>query len=90
MRHARLIAGSSVFSLVCVASLLGGCSAAEEQRAGIVTNPTPELVTLQSRESDVTNTTTAVFDTNLRAARNDIGKLFLTDRPSRLVPEPVR
>ena len=73
-------------------AFLGGCqtSAQQAQRNEIVLNPTPELGTLQSRETDVTNTTTVVFDTNLRSFRSDIGRLFLTDRPSRLTPEPVR
>lgn len=101
MRSDRSTSSSVVSGFVCLAALVtggaavgltSGCSnsAQQEQRNEIVLNPTPELGTLQSREVDVTNTTTVVFDTNLRSFRSDVGRLFLTDRPSRLTPEPVR
>jgi hypothetical protein len=96
MRSARSTNSSIVSGFVCLAALAtmglaSGCnSAQQQQRNEIVLDPTPELGTLQSREVDVTNTTTVVFDTNWRSFRSDVGRLFLTDRPSRLTPEPVR
>lgn len=87
---AVFIAALAAYSVAM--GLLSGCntSGQQAQRNEIVLNPTPELGTLQSREVDVTNTTTVVFDTNWRAFRSDVGRLLLTDRPSRLAPEPVR
>ncbi len=100
MRSARSTTSSVVSGVICLAALatcgvamgfLSGCKSPQQaQRDEIVLDPTPELGTLQSRETDVTNTTTVVFDTNWRAFRSDVGRLFLTDRPSRLTPEPVR
>lgn len=86
MRNAR----TTILCSLAALALLSGCSKQDSQRFSTVLDPSPELGTLNAREDDVINTTTVVFDTNWRAFRSDVGRLFLTDRPSRLTPEPVR
>jgi uncharacterized lipoprotein YajG len=86
LRNAR----TTILCSLAALALLSGCSKQDSQRFATVLDPTPELGTLNAREDDVINTTTGVFDTNWRAFRSDVGRLFLTDRPSRLTPEPVR
>ncbi|MCA3003821.1 MAG: hypothetical protein LW650_11435 [Planctomycetaceae bacterium] len=79
--------------LVASATLFaGGCetSAQRAQLNEVRGNPTPELVTLHQRQDDVDNALTTTFDTNLRALPQDLGRMWLLDRPSRLTPDPIR
>lgn len=76
------------------AALLGGCTTfgvdGDTARARkIRSNPTPELVTLHQREVDVANAMALTNDENGRMARQDWGRLWLMDRPSRLAREPI-
>jgi len=51
--------------------------------------PTPELVTLYQTEDDVKNVIAVMKNDNLKMMRQDAGRAFFTDRPSRLTREPV-
>lgn len=80
-----------VLSLVGICAL-SGCSSSNKLDAKakeLRGNPSPEVTTLYQRQSDVDNALTVTFDENLRMAKEDWGRVWLTDRPSRLTPEPV-
>ena len=78
-------------ALAGVAVVVGGCagpnseSKAQELRA----NATPELDTLSQRRTDMNNETAVTFDENGRMFNEDLQRLMLFDRPSRLTPNPV-
>ncbi|HYE02091.1 MAG TPA: hypothetical protein VD963_02530 [Phycisphaerales bacterium] len=85
-----LRAGLAVATLLAAMPLLGGCYYwSNERDAQYRANPTPELITLYQRRVDVRNALTVTFDENLRMARQDLGRAFYTDRPSRLTREPI-
>ena len=86
----RKLAFVGVSALVVGAALIGGCSDASVQRADVIFNPSPNIGTMYEREDDVINASTHAFDTNWRSFRSDLGRAFLTDRPSRLNWEPMR
>lgn len=71
--------------------LLSGCSsnALDRKASEIRANPSPELKTLYQRESDIDNRLTLTIDENLRMVKQDLGRVFLLERPSRLTWEPV-
>jgi hypothetical protein len=78
---------SLTLALLGVATLaLGGCSS---QDSKVRNNLYPELTTLQERPIEWDNRATLAVDTNLRAANNDLTRLLLLDRPSRLTREPM-
>jgi hypothetical protein len=70
---------------------LTGCSSSgpSGRDAAVRANPTPELQTLQQRPIEVDNAMTLTFDENLRMAWQDLGRMWLTDRPSRLTRERI-
>lgn len=72
-----ILATGSVLALAALASL-GGCA-----------NLTPELDTLSQRPADIDNRIAITDDTNLRMLNQDLGRMFLLDRPTRLTPGPV-
>jgi len=87
----------SRLNVVSVAALcligLAGCRAsdpAREQLSQIRHRPTPELQTLTQTPDEVDNQIAITFATNDRSLKRDLGILFLTDRPSRLSPYPMR
>lgn len=73
--------------------LLGACSSGPpssyERAAQIRDNPTPQLVTLSQREVDLKNDFALMVDENMRMAREDLRRLFLLHRPSRLTRYPI-
>lgn len=75
--------------LLAAPLLLAGCASntAAGRDAEVRSNLTPELQTLSQRPSDVDNKVTLTTDENLRAANEDLGRLMLFDRPSRLTRE---
>jgi len=76
------------FSAACIAggfALLGGCSRADSYRM----NPTPELRTLHQTQDEVDNRIAVTNDTNWRSLNEDLGRLFLLDRPLRLSNRPI-
>ena len=80
---------SLALSVSAAASLLiaGGCQSSKAR--DIRMNPTPELDTLAQREVDVDNALTVTFDENIRMFKQDLGRAFYTDRPSRLTRETI-
>jgi hypothetical protein len=72
--------------------MLVGCSGgdtAASRDAMVRSNPTPDLDTLYQRPVDVDNRLTLTFDENWRMVQEDWGRVWLTDRPSRLTRERV-
>ena len=49
---------------------------------------TPNVDTLTQRPEDIDNAMTVTFDENGRMFWQDLGRMWLTDRPSRLSREP--
>ncbi len=49
----------------------------------------PETMTLAQTPEDVNNQLIATYDENWRMFWQDLGRFGLTDRPSRLTPEPI-
>lgn len=74
-------------SAAAVLLVAGGCQ--NSKARDIRMNPTPELDTLAQREVDIDNALTVTFDENLRMAKQDLGRAFYTDRPSRLTRESI-
>lgn len=86
-RFARTAFAASLFAAIAA---FAGCSAEDAQLAEVRSNPTPELMSLGDSMDSNVNTATATTSTNLRAVNNDLGRLLLLDRPSRLTPQPRR
>lgn len=74
-------------SAAAVLLVAGGCQSSKAR--DIRMNPTPELDTLAQREVDVDNALTVTFDENIRMFKQDLGRAFYTDRPSRLTRETI-
>jgi hypothetical protein len=47
-------------------------------------NPSPEVDTLSESHEEIENAVTVAYDYNLRALNQDVGRFWMTDRPSRL------
>lgn len=89
MPNRRRIVCLAVCSAALCASMASiGCSSGDKHTARFRSNPTPELDTLARRRTDIDNRLTITNDTNLRSFNEDIGRLLLLDRPSRLTPQP--
>ncbi len=70
--------------------LMTGCETSSTRRHRLIrANLTPELRTLHQRKVDQQNAIAITFDENGRMFSQDLGRAFMTDRPSRLTPEPV-
>ncbi len=75
--------------VVALASGLAGACGCSSQYDEVKSDPTPNLDTLYQRPEDVDNAMTVTFDENARMFWQDMGRLWLTDRPSRLTREPI-
>ncbi|TVQ65533.1 MAG: hypothetical protein EA379_00010 [Phycisphaerales bacterium] len=84
MSSSRARRAVAAFSLAGLFVALAGCSAQEQRLASYRSNPTPEIDTRSQRPDDINNRLTITNDTNLRLFNEDLGRLFLMDRPSRL------
>ncbi len=73
--------------LACGLAGFAGCSSSRYDE--IKADPTPNLDTLYQRPEDIDNSMTVTFDENLRMLNQDMGRFWLTDRPSRLTREPI-
>ena len=74
--------------LVC-GGLLGGCMfTGNSQLNEVREDPSPNVDTLSKRGVDIDNATVVTFDENGRMFWEDLGRLMLFDRPSRLNREP--
>jgi hypothetical protein len=76
----------SAFAAAGALALLSGCysNTAAGRDAKVRNNLTPELETLSQREIEVDNRQTLTIDENLRMANEDLNRMWLLDRPSRL------
>lgn len=86
--------GTVAAGVIAVACASAGCempgrSSPFSRDALIRANLTPELDTLAQRPVDIENALTIMSDENLRMFNNDLGRVFYTDRPSRLSPYPI-
>ena len=83
---------SAAFRVLGVAAaaacVLAGCSSGSQYEQ-VKSDPTPNLDTLLQRPEDVDNSMVVTFDENGRMFWQDMGRLWLTDRPSRLTREPI-
>lgn len=52
-------------------------------------NPSPEVDTLSQTHDELQNAVTVSYDYNFRQLNSDLGRLFMTDRPSRLSPREL-
>jgi len=91
MPRRRNVSVSTVFAVGAAAgaALLGGCSHKATSIEAIRLNPSPGSTTLDERPADIANTLAFTRDTNLRMLIQDLGRVFYTDRPSMLTPEPM-
>lgn len=87
-RHARRLTAAALF--VVPAVLIGCSSSSGPRHAGdidsIRANPSPAMHTIDRRMDDRLNRMTRANDTDLRAFSDDVDRLFMIDRPSRLRP----
>ena len=77
---------AAAVSLAALAALTG-CESSRYQQ--VKDDATPNLDTLTQRPEDIDNAMVVTFDENGRMFWSDLGRAFLTDRPSRLTREPV-
>lgn len=90
MKSSKVGGRCGVVGALCLLVGLGGCtSLGGSQDAMIRANPTPELASLYQRRVDINNREALSIDENLRMANQDLARMFLLDRPSRLAREPV-
>lgn len=92
MRHAKRGLGTAAMgTAVCgvVVLIAGGCSSRSADINAIRLNPSPEVMTLHERPTDVRNTITVMWDENIRMANEDLGRFWYWNRPSRLTLEPI-
>ncbi len=75
--------------LIGSTAVLAACNPHAQRAREYRRNPSPVETTLYEREADVKNALTITFDENLRMAKQDLGRVFYTDRPSRLTREPI-
>ncbi len=73
---------STLASISAIALLAGvtGCAPA---------NPSPGVHNLSQMSHEINNDVIVSMDTNARALSNDLGRLWMTDRPSRLTFETM-
>ena len=72
------------------AGLLGGCTSTGNARLDDVrSDPSPNVDSLYQRPEDIDNAMTVTLDENWRMFWQDMGRVWLLDRPSRLSPEPM-
>jgi len=81
-RPSRLVRLAVSAALVAIAvPVVGGC-------ANYRGNPTPGLNSLNISRAQNKNRLAIMWDTNMRALRNDGSRFWLLDRPSHLTKQP--
>jgi hypothetical protein len=78
-----------IVAAVLASGLAGVAGCASSQYDQVKADPTPNLDTLYQRPEDVDNAMVVTFDENERMFWQDLGRFWLTDRPSRLTREPI-
>ena len=76
------LAGASLLAL-------GGCSGGGSHLSKFRSNPSSQMTSLGSSQAEIDNRTAVTFDTNKRAMYDDLRRMFLTDRPTRLTGHPA-
>jgi hypothetical protein len=74
---------------VGAAAAITGCSSGDARLDEVRADATPNLDTLHQRPEDIDNAMTVTFDENGRMFWQDMGRFWLTDRPSRLTRETI-
>lgn len=83
---------SLALGVLALATGMGGCASdykEDSQYAAVRADLTPELMTLAERPVDVDSQRAVTFNTNWRILWQDLNRMWLLDRPSRLTPEPM-
>lgn len=78
-----------IVAAVLASGLAGVAGCASSQYDQVKADPTPNLDTLYQRPEDVDNAMVVTFNENERMFWQDLGRFWLTDRPSRLTREPI-
>jgi hypothetical protein len=73
---------------VLVGMTLGGCYSSTSLHS-ILHNLSPELSGTAEREVDIQRNYAVMADANCRMFRDDWGRVWYTDHPSRLSPMPI-
>jgi hypothetical protein len=84
--------GLAVLTASATLILVTGCSSGERKGtdlASIKGNLTPELEATAERDVDMEVNWAMNADQDLRGVWNDLGRFWLTDRPSQLSPYPI-
>jgi hypothetical protein len=81
MTRKASVCGLALAATIVASGILGGCG-------GVRNNLTPELMTLDRRPVDVSNTIALTFNENKRMIWGDLNRASYMDRPTRLTPHP--
>lgn len=68
-------------------ALLAGCSSVRDQT---LAEPSPGMMGPNSTNAEINNGMAYTTDTNLRLFWDDMGRMWLFDRPSHLTPYPIK
>lgn len=91
MQYSRTIKATSALLLAALPLVFTGCRSDPDdvsQRA-IFNNLTPELRSTHERPVDVRRHMAVNTNQNWRMLHDDLGRVFLTDHPSRLTGKPA-
>ncbi len=85
MQRSRSLRSLAILTIpaLCVATTMVGCSRVDGYRL----DPSPEARNMGETDDEIANKTTITFDTNFRNMTDDLGRLLMLDRPSRLGPK---
>lgn len=84
MRRADAVRFALCSALAAAALAQVGCSKAGQYRM----NPSPGIANLQWSQDERSNRRTIMFDTNLRAASNDLDRALFLEKPSQITGLP--
>lgn len=85
-------ASRAILTAVAAAGCLSGCQKPDPYATdlkSILANPSPELKGVAETPSDVDRDFAINVNSNMRQASDDIGRVFLFDRPSFGSPYPI-
>jgi outer membrane murein-binding lipoprotein Lpp len=85
-RRSMLVLG--VVALSGVGLISGCCNTGDARLDEVRADPSPNVDTLMQRPADIENAMTVTADENGRMFWEDMGRVWLMDRPSRLSREP--
>ena len=91
-KSGRALMGGCVAGMLAGAMVLGGCSRNTTSASlyrQIRQDPTPELNTLTKTQVDIQNMMTVTLNENKRSRLEELHRILLLDRPSRLTRYPM-